>query len=292
MREDDGTSGEQAGHSAEHTVGADRQLPGPAGGGRGEALRICPQVIKLEAGCREAAKRCEQLAHHLGHVRKSRAARREIPSLGHRHAGQHVVDHPGRVVIQAELAYPRQRDARLGGRPRQSLHDPQPVLGVLPVAVALHDHLAAIGEHNHVGAVGETPRGPGSGSHRSAERAFDQLPLGVLRVHNPDATGDHHWVGPQRPGSGSSAHAAGRAIHQRRGGLGRVTCRRPPPRSARDQPAGAVGDDQLVRNVTIRERANLPFWVRSAQWPERADANGAAVALGDRHATDCDASPR
>jgi hypothetical protein len=72
-----------------------------------------------------------------------------------------------------------------------SLHDPQPVACILPVAVALHDGSLAVGERNHVGAVGETPRGPGSGSHRAAERAFDQLSLGVLRLHKPEATGDH-----------------------------------------------------------------------------------------------------
>jgi hypothetical protein len=154
----------------------------------------------------------------------------------------------GSCSAQRELAHLRRRDSCPDGRPRQSLHDPQPVPCVLPVAVALHDGPLAAGERNHVGAVGETPRGPGSGRHRAAERAFDQLSLRVLRLHKPEATGDHcrpaataavretpppgAVPGPAvKSGHGETAHTSHRVI---------ITCPGPGPQSRPGMPCPQV----------------------------------------------------
>jgi hypothetical protein len=131
----------------------DEQLPRPASRGCGQALGICPQLTESQAGRGKAPERREQLAHDPGHLREPRAARPELTGFRYWHAGPDIVDHPGGVTIEVEIAHPRQRDASLGRRRPQPPHHPKPVLSILPAAVALDDHSLTVVERDHVSAV-------------------------------------------------------------------------------------------------------------------------------------------
>jgi hypothetical protein len=83
-------------------------------------------------------------------------------------------DGPSRVGVQIGLADPRDGDAGLGRRSPQRSHHPQPIVGVLAAAVALHHHSLPGAEGDDVGPVLGSPDGLGRIGDRSREDTLDQ----------------------------------------------------------------------------------------------------------------------